>query len=110
MSEDTLPSGEDYDAEIARLEAELEGAKRLLALLEDPEQRVARRARRQQLMGRWAEGLQLDEDELDALREVSDDEAWLFDPQVLAADGWKEDADEGWWFEEDAPGGFPSTS
>ena len=84
----------DYDAEIAELTAERD---RLQGLLADPEQCEARRTRREQLAGRWRVGSPLSAEHVSAIREVSDDgESWLWDPDVLNADGW-EQGDDGSW-------------
>ena len=84
---------DDYDRELETLQAERD---RLAQLLEDPEQRDARRMRRQQLMGRWAESLRITPTHLKAIRKVSGSEAWLFDADVMRADGWVDVEPEVW--------------
>ena len=90
----TLGSVAEIDAEIERLQREREEYKRTL---EDPDQREARRVRREQIMGRWAAGLRLGDSHLDGIRRVAADEAWLFAPNLMQEDDWKRDADKGQW-------------
>ena len=79
----------DYDAEIARLTKARE-------LLADPMERENRRIRREQLAGRWAVTLPLQEEHLQGIRMLAGAEAWLFDPDHLQSDGWKKN-DQGQW-------------
>ena len=88
----------DYDAEISALKAERQG---LAKLLSDAGERRARRVRRQQLLGRWAERLPLGGKVLEELRTISETEGWLWDGEMLAADGWVHEGDR-WRFEGEA--------
>ena len=91
---DELRSIEEFDAEIEQLQAE---RKRLQFLLQDPEQREARRTRREQLAGRWVVQLPLSRDHVAEIGEVSGvGESWLWDPDVLKADGWDQDEEGSW--------------
>lgn len=90
---DTM-SLEELDKEIQRLQEEKQ---RVQALLESSEQRTARRLRRRYVFGQWLETMALNADQLAAIREVAGDkDGWLFDKDVIEADGWVL-ADSGIW-------------
>ena len=94
MNEDNLLSIADYDREIMELQRE---RKRLQGLLSDPDQREARRVRREQIAGRWVVTLPLSTNQVSSIREVSgDSESWLWERDVLIADGWVQDEGESW--------------
>ena len=88
-----LNTVEEIDAEIARL---TEARKEQRRLTHDPEEREKRRIRREQLAGRWVVTLALEENHLQAIRELAGAESWLFDLDLLQSDGWTKD-DNGQW-------------
>ena len=63
--------------------------------LEHPEQREKRRIRRQQLLGRAAETWRLLENLIQGAQSLAGDEASLFEPDQMQADGWT--LQEGQW-------------
>ena len=66
-------------------------------LLGDSDQSEARCLRRRYVFGQWLETLELSANHLVAIRKVADDEdVWLFDKDVMEADGWVV-ADSGSW-------------
>ena len=75
----------ELDAKIAELVKARDDHKHKL---EDPEQRRARRIRRQQLLGRAAETWRLPEDLIQGAQSLAEDEAWLFEPEYMQPDGW----------------------
>lgn len=84
---DELRTVEDFDREIESLQAERD---RRVNLLEDEDQREARRVRREQLIGRWfaSVGIGLEADQVQAVCTISGGDAWIWDSDVLKADGW----------------------
>ena len=78
----------DIDAEIARL---TEARDEQIRLRADPGERENRRIRREQLAGQWIVRFALQENHLQEIRELAGTEAWLFDPDHLQSDGWKND-------------------
>ena len=80
-----LRTVEDYDRAIAELCAAREWH---CALIEDPEQRAARRHRREAIAGRWLLSHPLEPRVLKALMAAAGpDEEWLWDGPLLVADG-----------------------
>ena len=78
----------DIDDEIARLTKAREEQIRLQT---KPEEQKKRRIRREQLVGRWGVTLALQEEHLQEIRNLAGTEAWLFEPDHLQSDGWKND-------------------
>ena len=85
-----------YDAEIDRLTKERE---EYLRQVQDPAERENRRKRREQLAGRWlVRRCRLTGAHVQAIGEVAGDEAWLFEAELMAADGWHQDEQGSWCF------------
>ena len=69
---------------------------RLKKARDDYERQLSdRRIRRQQLLGRAAETWRLPEDLIQGTQSLAGDEAWLFEADLMQADGWK--LHEGQW-------------
>ena len=91
---DTMSLAE-LDEEIDRLEKEKD---RVQTLLQSPEESGKRRARRGIAFGRWAEIVALTGEQMKAARSLADEpDRWLFDDEVLIADGWRYDAQSDRW-------------
>ena len=86
----------DFEKEIARLTAERDARKVLMA---EPKQKAVRGERRAQLIGAWfvATGLGLAPDAVANLVSISGDDGWLFDVDILREDGWQQ-TDKDVWF------------
>ena len=82
------------DAEIARL---VNARDEHLRLVQDPEQREARGKRREQLVGRWVvRRCRLSATQLRAIGTLAGEEAWLFEAELMEADGWLQDSGGNW--------------
>ena len=75
----------EVQAEIERLERQRDEYQRTL---DDPEQRRQRRVRRQQLLGRAAESFALSEQLIQTAQSLAGADTWLFDSDLMRADGW----------------------
>ena len=97
----------EIDREIAALTAERE---RVVALMRDPKQRVARRGRCEPAFARWVEKRGLSPADLEDVRDAAHpDDRWLFDEEFLEADGWTIDGESHFWPPVDPnPGSAPS--
>ena len=82
----------EIDAEIERLTTERAAYQ---SRLDDPVEKSRRRVRRQQILGVTAEQWRLTEVLIDGVRAKAGDDAWLFSPDLMRADGWVENK-EGW--------------
>ena len=91
---DTMSVAE-INEEIERLQKEKE---RVQGLLENPEESGKRRARRGIAFGRWAETMALSPEHMTSARALADEaDRWLFDEEVLKADGWRCDEKQNRW-------------
>ena len=90
MSGEVLATIEDIDREIARLETERD---RTRQLLQDPEQRKEREKLRERLTGlyvmdRIRQGYKNANGWLPIVAESAGEQSWVFDTDVLQADGY----------------------
>ena len=90
---DGLDSVAAIETEIQRLTVARDDRKKLL---DDPNERKARRIRRQQDLGRWAEILRLSHDQMQAIRSKPDNHPAIWTDEVLEVDGWSVDDKGGW--------------
>ena len=85
----------EIDEEIERLQMEKQ---RVQALLQSPEESGKRRARRGIAFGQWAETMALSPEHMTSARALADEaDRWLFDEEVLKADGWRYDENQNRW-------------
>ena len=82
---DELRTIADYDREIAELEQERD---RVRALLADPDQSAMRTRRVHELVGEWRSRQPVSEAELDEVRALAGEDAWMLADDVLVADRW----------------------
>ena len=100
---DSIEAIDRQIAELRQQREEIERRRRERAqTLADPAERQERALRREQLAGRWAVRRQMlgTVSALPEIRELSGDEAFVWDPDFLTADGWVE-KNGGWVLEAD---------